>query len=175
MDEPTSSLQRADVDRLFALIRRLRAQGLGIVYISHFLEEIREIADVFTVLRDGRSVATGGNRRRHQRAARGADGRAAGGEPVPARTAARSPASVLSVKNLAARPPCGQASFELRRGEVLGIAGLMGSGRTEMVRAIFGLDPMTAGDVTVGGARRRRGRRSDRACCARGSRPGWAI
>ena len=59
MDEPTSSLQRADVDRLFALIGRLRAQGLGIVYISHFLEEVREIADVFTVLRDGRSVASG--------------------------------------------------------------------------------------------------------------------
>ena len=59
MDEPTSSLQRADVDHLFALICRLRDQGIGIVYISHFLEEIREIANVFTVLRDGRSVATG--------------------------------------------------------------------------------------------------------------------
>ena len=149
MDEPTSSLQRADVDRLFALIARLRAQGLGIVYISHFLEEIREIADVCTVLRDGRSVASGGiaASTNEQLVAHMV------GRPVenlfPPRTRHDAGAEVLSVKDLQALPAVRSASFDLRRGEVLGIAGLMGSGRTEMVRAIFGLDPMTGGEVTV--------------------------
>jgi ribose transport system ATP-binding protein len=149
MDEPTSSLQRADVDRLFALIGRLRAQGLGIVYISHFLEEIREIADVCTVLRDGRSVATGGiaDSTNEQLVAHMV------GRPVenlfPARTRHDAGEVVLSVKGLRAAPAVRSASFDLRRGEVLGIAGLMGSGRTEMVRAIFGLDPISSGEVTV--------------------------
>jgi ribose transport system ATP-binding protein len=149
MDEPTSSLQRADVDRLFALIARLRAQGLGIVYISHFLEEIREIADVCTVLRDGRSVASGGiaASTNEQLVAHMV------GRPVenlfPPRTRHDAGAAVLSVKDLQALPVVRSASFDLRRGEVLGIAGLMGSGRTEMVRAIFGLDPMTGGEVRV--------------------------
>jgi ribose transport system ATP-binding protein len=151
MDEPTSSLQRADVDNLFALIRRLRAQGLGIIYISHFLEEIRESADAFTVLRDGRSVATGAiaDATNEQLVAQMV------GRPVenlfPPRDA-REPGDVVqSVKDLAAPPAVRQASFELRRGEVLGIAGLMGSGRTEMVRAIFGLDPVERDSVLVGG------------------------
>jgi ribose transport system ATP-binding protein len=149
MDEPTSSLQRADVDRLFALIRRLREQGLGIVYISHFLEEIREIADVCTVLRDGRSVSTGGisDATNEQLVAHMV------GRPVenlfPLRTRHDAGDVVLSVKELRAVPAVRSASFDLRRGEVLGIAGLMGSGRTEMVRAIFGLDPIAGGQVTV--------------------------
>jgi ribose transport system ATP-binding protein len=151
MDEPTSSLQRADVDNLFALIRRLRAQGLGIVYISHFLEEIREIADAFTVLRDGQSVATGaiGDATNEQLVAQMV------GRPVehlfPPRDGRVRGDVVLAVTDLAAPPVVRQATFELRRGEVLGVAGLMGSGRTEMVRAIFGLDPIASGSVTVGG------------------------
>jgi ribose transport system ATP-binding protein len=149
MDEPTSSLQRADVERLFALIRRLRAQGLGIVYISHFLEEVREIADVYTVLRDGRSVASGPivgvtNEQLVSHMV---------GRPVenlfPHRTRQVADDVALAVKGLAAPAAVRSVSFELRRGEVLGIAGLMGSGRTEMVRAIFGLDPMTGGEVVV--------------------------
>jgi ribose transport system ATP-binding protein len=149
MDEPTSSLQRADVDRLFALIRRLRAQGLGIVYISHFLEEVREIADVFTVLRDGRSVARGpiAGATNEQLVAHMV------GRPVenlfPHRARQDAGEVVLSVRGLAAPPAVRSVSIELRRGEVLGIAGLMGSGRTEMVRAIFGLDPMIGGEVVV--------------------------
>ncbi len=152
MDEPTSSLPRADVENLFALIRRLRAQGLGIVYISHFLEEIREIADAYTVLRDGQSVASGaiGDATNEQLVAQMV------GRPVenlfPSR-AGRAPGDVvLAVSNLAAPPSVRHASFELRRGEVLGVAGLMGSGRTELVRAIFGLDPFERGTVTVGGS-----------------------
>ena len=113
MDEPTSSLQRADVDHLFALIARLRAQGLGIVYISHFLEEIREIADVFTVLRDGRSVAPGaiGDATNEQLVAHMV------GRPVenlfPARAGAAPARSCSTVRDLQA-PPVGAAG-ELRR------------------------------------------------------------
>ncbi len=83
MDEPTSSLPREDVTRLFALIRRLKASGVTIVYISHFLEEVREIADRYTVLRDGRSVATRRPRRRHQRGADRAHGRTPRRRAVP--------------------------------------------------------------------------------------------
>jgi ribose transport system ATP-binding protein len=152
MDEPTSSLQRADVERLFDLIHRLRAQGLGIVYISHFLEEVREIADVYTVLRDGRSVAHGAIAEcTNQQLVAHMVGR-----PVenlfPPRTRRQPGDVVLRVDRLQALPAVRSASFELRRGEVLGIAGLMGSGRTEMVRAIFGLDPISGGEVTVTGA-----------------------
>jgi len=152
MDEPTSSLQRADVERLFALIHRLRANGLGIVYISHFLEEVREIADVFTVLRDGRSVATG------QIAAVTNEAIVAHmvGRSVENLFAHHTPRTggdvVLRVRELAAPPAVRRASFELRRGEVLGIAGLMGSGRTEMVRAVFGLDAIASGEVSVAAA-----------------------
>ena len=83
MDEPTSSLPREDVERLFALIRRLRDRGVAIVYISHFLEEVREIADSYTVLRDGRSVATGAIGETLQRRADRAHGRPADGRRVP--------------------------------------------------------------------------------------------
>ena len=148
MDEPTSSLQREDVTHLFALIRKLSAEGISVVYISHFLEEVRQIADRFTVLRDGRSVATG--------AIAGTSddeliakmvGRAQQ-TLFPARS--NSPGeTILEVQNLAAPPLLKDASFTLRRGEILGIAGLMGSGRTPLLRAIFGLDPVAGGTISV--------------------------
>jgi ribose transport system ATP-binding protein len=148
MDEPTSSLQRADVDRLFALIRRLSGAGVAIVYISHFLEEAREVAEAFTVLRDGRTVASGALSSVTN------DGLIAHmvGRTVdthfPAR-AGRPPSEVaLEVRGLSAGP-VRDASFVLHRGEVLGVFGLMGSGRTEMVRALFGLDPAEGGSVTA--------------------------
>ncbi len=151
MDEPTGSLPRADADRLFDLIRRLAADGMAIVYISHFLEEIREVAHRYSVLRDGRSVDTG------DLAAVGDDrliasmvGREMGGL-FPDR-ASRTPGDVvLDIDNLAAPPGLLQASFKLRRGEILGIAGLMGSGRTELVRALYGLDRVAGGTVRVRG------------------------
>jgi ribose transport system ATP-binding protein len=149
MDEPTSSLQRADVENLFALIRRLRSQGIGIIYISHFLEEVREIADVCTVLRDGRSVAScrieqaTNDQLVAQMVGRSVD------HLFPDRTSREAGATVLSVDGLEAPPAVRHAAFELRRGEVFGIAGLMGSGRTELVRAIFGLDPIAHGTVRL--------------------------
>ena len=150
MDEPTSSLQRDDVTHLFALIRKLSAEGISVVYISHFLEEVRQISDRFTVLRDGRSVANG-------EIATVTDdeliakmvGRAQQNLfPVRA-PAAGARQTILDVQNLASPPLLKDATFELRRGEILGIAGLMGSGRTPLLRAIFGLDRPASGSIKV--------------------------
>jgi ribose transport system ATP-binding protein len=150
MDEPTSSLQREDVEHLFKLIRKLSSEGISVIYISHFLEEVRQISDRFTVLRDGHSVATGEISsvtddeliakmvgRAHQNL-------------FPARPPATAAGeTVLEVRELASPPLLKNASFELRRGEILGIAGLMGSGRTPLLRAIFGLERPTSGTIAV--------------------------
>jgi ribose transport system ATP-binding protein len=156
MDEPTSSLQRDDVVHLFALVRRLKSEGLGIVYISHFLEEVREIADVFTVLRDGASVASGpitsvtNAQLIAHMVGRSVD------QLFPSRRSAEGAKAegakadvVLEVADLVAPPVVQRASFTLRRGEIFGIAGLMGSGRTELVRALFGLAPIASGSVRI--------------------------
>ena len=145
MDEPTSSLQREDVDKLFALIRRLRAEGVSIIYISHFLEEIREIADRYTVLRDGHSVATGVLKEvTNDQLVSYIVGRSVE-NLFPHRERTSPGETLLEVTDLAAPPALKHASFELHGGEILGIAGLIGSGRTEMVRAIFGLDRAASG------------------------------
>ena len=152
MDEPTSSLQRDDVQHLFALIGRLKREGLGVIYISHFLEEVREIADVFTVLRDGRSVASGAIAEvSNAQLVSHMVGRSVD-QLFPGRQEKGAGEVVLDVTDLAAPPVVKQASFALRRGEVLGIAGLMGSGRTELVRALFGLAPVASGAVRIAGA-----------------------
>jgi ribose transport system ATP-binding protein len=152
MDEPTSSLQGEDVQRLFALVRRLRERGLTVVYISHFLEEVRQVADRFTVLRDGRHVATG-----PLAGTTDAElithmvGRSIENlfPPRPAAPPAGEP--LLVVDGLSNPPALHDVSFELRRGEVLGIAGLMGSGRSALVRALFGLFPPRSGRLVLGG------------------------
>ena len=148
MDEPTSSLQREDVVHLFSLIRKLKAEGISVVYISHFLEEVRQIADRYTVLRDGRSVATG-------------DIAAVSDDELIAKMVGRAQQTlfpersntpgetILDVRNLASPPLLKDASFSLRRGEILGIAGLMGSGRTPLLRAIFGLDHAPSGSISI--------------------------
>src|SRR5205085_7701239 len=114
MDEPTSSLGRGDVERLFELIRRLRADGISIIYISHFLEEVREIADDFTVLRDGRSVTSG-------RLANVTDDeliKAMVGRSVenlfPDKKATAAGDTLLEVRDLCAPPALQHASFDLR-------------------------------------------------------------
>jgi ribose transport system ATP-binding protein len=151
LDEPTSSLAADDVKRLFSVVRVLRDQGLAVIYISHFLEEVREVADAFTVLRDGKTVGTGS-----MAGAEIADivGMMAGRE-VSALfpRSARAPGDVvLEVRELAGIEKPTRASLSLRRGEVLGIAGLVGAGRTELARAIFGLDRVKSGAVKVRGA-----------------------
>jgi ribose transport system ATP-binding protein len=153
MDEPTSSLPREDVTRLFALIRHLKASGVTVVYISHFLEEVREIADRFTVLRDGRSVAAGTLAEVTNEALIAH----MVGRPVEALFPERAPAPredvLVDVVDVSAPPAVRRVALRLRRGEILGIAGLVGSGRTETIRALMGLEPAEGGDVRVHGRR----------------------
>jgi ribose transport system ATP-binding protein len=148
LDEPTSTLGRADVDRLFALIRKLRAQGICVVYISHFLEEIEAITDRVTILRDGRTIVTAPSRELSRQAIiEQMVGRSLGEQFPQGRS---TPGEiVLRVDHLGGVVLPRECSFELRRGEILGIAGIVGAGRTELIRAIFGLDPVRAGRVTV--------------------------
>jgi ribose transport system ATP-binding protein len=148
LDEPTSSLASADVERLLALLRQLRARGLAIVYISHVLEEVFALADRFTVLRDGRSVASGNIADVDARALVAHMAGRDVGEVYP--RSSRTPGEVvLRVEQLAGVRLPRDASLELRRGEVLGVAGLVGAGRTELLRALFGLDPIARGEVTA--------------------------
>ena len=153
MDEPTSSLPRGDTERLFALIRRLSASGVAVVYISHFLEETRAVASAYTVLRDGRSVGSGPLAAvTNEELIALMVGRTVS-ELFPKRSRHAPSEPALEVEGLEA-PGLHQASFSLGRGEVLGIFGLMGSGRTEMVRALFGLARPAGGQVRVHGRER---------------------
>jgi ribose transport system ATP-binding protein len=145
LDEPTSSLGREDVRRLFDLVARLAGQGHAVVYISHFIEEVKEVSRRFLVLRDGKNAGEGAT------AAASPDeivammvGRTVA--DLYPRTPRQQGDAVLEVENL--EP--GRASFTLHRGEILGIAGLLGAGRTELLRALFGLDPVKSGRVRLG-------------------------
>ncbi|MEM7314312.1 MAG: sugar ABC transporter ATP-binding protein, partial [Planctomycetota bacterium] len=150
LDEPTSSLTASDIEQLFALIRRLRSQGMSIIYISHFLEEVKEISDRITVLRDGESVGSADTAETtpdeivslmvgrevselYPRSERSLDGDV-----------------VLSLKSLTGSKYPVDASMELKRGSVFGIFGLVGAGRTKLLRALFGLEPIRAGEIKVG-------------------------
>jgi ribose transport system ATP-binding protein len=150
MDEPTSSLARRDVEKLFEVVRRLRDSGVAIIYISHFLEEVEQLADRYTVLRDGETVGTGEVREDiaptlvELMVGRPVD------EVFPAVYHERGDV-LLELDGLAGRNIPKRASLSLHRGEVLGIAGLVGAGRTEMVRALFGLDPIARGTVKIAG------------------------
>ncbi|MBL9128478.1 MAG: sugar ABC transporter ATP-binding protein, partial [Verrucomicrobiales bacterium] len=150
LDEPTSSLTQRDAQSLFRVIRRLKERGVSVIYISHFLEECQEISDRFTVLRDGESVGNG--------IMAGADlkeiirmmvGREV--KDIYPRRPHAIGESVLAVDGLAGRHKPASVRFDLRAGEILGVAGLVGAGRTETLRAIFGLDEMRAGTVRVFG------------------------
>jgi ribose transport system ATP-binding protein len=149
LDEPTSSLARGDIERLFDLVRRLKAQGHAIVYISHFLEEVKEISDRFTVLRDGRSVGGGTTATAdvHQIVTLMVGREVEDLYPRSRRTPGE---TVLEVSELGGVPKPASASLTLRRGEVLGVAGLVGAGRTELLRAVFGLQRVRSGAVRVG-------------------------
>lgn len=153
MDEPTSSLTRTDVERMFAVVRRLKSEGVSLIYISHFLEEVREIADRFTVLRDGETVG------------RGAVATTSDAEIIRlmvgrelAEAYPRVPhacgAAILEVRSLAgAGGPRADlprdATLTLHRGEILGLAGLVGAGRTELLRTLAGLERVRSGAVRL--------------------------
>jgi ribose transport system ATP-binding protein len=147
-DEPTSSLTQADARRLFEVIGRLKRSGCGIVYISHFLEEIRQVCDRYTVLRDGATVESGD-------LAGATESRIVAlmvGRPVEElfpRVPHQPGETILTLEGLSGRRFPREVSLSLRRGEILGIAGLVGAGRTELLRCLFGLDPVRSGSVRV--------------------------
>ena len=149
LDEPTAALTDPEIDRLFANIRGLQADGVGIIYISHRMDEIRRIANRVTVLRDGRRVAT----HNATEVTPPELVREMVGHDLPERKGAGPRAAgdfALRVKNLRAGDRVLDVSFDVRRGEILGMAGLIGSGRTETLRAIFGADPKQGGAVFCG-------------------------
>lgn len=149
LDEPTSSLSDVETAALFRTLRRLRDQGVGIIYISHRLEEVRQLADRITVLRDGKNAGsqTGGemDARTLVRWMVGRDIR----EHFP-RPPWNPGATVLEVRRLC-NARVRDVSFTLREGEVLGFAGLIGAGWTELARALFGIDPIDSGEILVAG------------------------
>lgn len=150
-DEPTSSLAERDAARLFEVIGRLRAGGIAVVYISHFLEEVRAVAQRYTVLRDGEAVASGDLAKVELTTLiREMVGRDLT-EIFP--KVPRAPGNVvLELSDVHARHRFAvRADLSVRRGEIVGIAGLVGAGRTELLRAIFGLDAVRSGQVVVKG------------------------
>ncbi|MCA9604719.1 MAG: sugar ABC transporter ATP-binding protein [Myxococcales bacterium] len=151
LDEPTSSLSSAETETLYEVIRRLRERGVSIVYISHFLEEVKQVASRYTVLRDGRTVTSGDVATTSIPAIVEAMVGRSLDETYPARPEVEPGEAVLELDDLAGAPLPKQASLTLRRGEVLGIAGLVGAGRSELLRALFGLAPVRAGTVKIAG------------------------
>ena len=153
MDEPTSALTRDESQRLFDLIRRLRGEGTTIVYVSHFLEEVLDLADTITVLRDGEHVRTSPatsedpERLVFAMLGRSLDVAFPKKQPPP-----EDAPVVLSVRGLSRPPLVRDVSLDIRAGEILGLAGLIGSGRSEVARAIFGADRPAAGHIELDGA-----------------------
>ncbi len=150
LDEPTSSLSLQETERLFEILRGLRAQGVAIIYISHRLEEVFALADRVTVLRDGRVVGTlpisEATREGLIRMMVGRDLSAYYREVRSSPGAAR-----LEVRNLARSGVLHGVSLTVRAGEIVGLAGLVGSGRTELARCLFGVDPVDAGEILIDG------------------------
>jgi rhamnose transport system ATP-binding protein len=152
MDEPTAALTDAETVLLFGIMERLRAQGKTIIFISHFLEQVLQMCDVVTVLRDGRVIRTANsNLETPATLVTGMLGRPLDlAFPEKAYPSASSPV-VCRVKNLERRGIFRDVSFEVRAGEIFGLAGLVGSGRSEVARAIFGADRFTSGVVELDG------------------------
>jgi ribose transport system ATP-binding protein len=159
LDEPSAVLDQEEVRNLFRVIRDLTAEGVAVVYISHRLEEIREIGDRITVLKDGRTVATGlpVSETPTAELIRLMTGRAI--EYIfPSRPdAPRDADVVLEVRGLAGAGRFRDVDLTVRAGEIVGLAGLVGSGRSEILETVYGARRATAGSVSVGGRRLRRG------------------
>ncbi|MDI9408885.1 MAG: sugar ABC transporter ATP-binding protein [Candidatus Pacebacteria bacterium] len=153
MDEPTAALNNQEIAELFTIIRQLKKTGTAIVYISHRMDELQQIADRVTVMRDGQTIKT------MEMAKTSLDeiiqmmvGRAIA---VESHRSSAKPVVLLEVKNLHRGKIIKDIGFKLHRGEILGFAGLMGAGRTEVARAIFGADPIDGGEIIVKGQARR--------------------
>lgn len=159
MDEPTSALSRSEVEKLYVIIRALKAEGISTIFVTHRLEEVFEICDSYTVLRDGRLVGAGLVKDTNiEGIIRMMVGREVG-LLAPRQGTSAQTETALEVKNLSRRRKATDSSaielhdvsFKLHKGEILGIAGLVGAGRTESARAIFGADRIDSGEVLVGG------------------------
>jgi ribose transport system ATP-binding protein len=150
MDEPTSSLSQEDSLRLFEIIRRLKEQDVSVIYISHFLEEVQKVADRYTVLRDGRNVGSGDMEGTSLEAVIQLMVGQKFTEMFPRVPHDRGEV-VVALKELKGSRMASAISLSLARGEILGIAGLIGSGRTEMLRTMFGLDALAGGCLVVSG------------------------
>ncbi len=150
MDEPTASLSAHEVQELFRLVRDLKRQGVAILFVSHRMEEVFEIADQITVFRDGRLISTRARlEATPQRAIADMVGREI--DLTKARTSCARDEVVLSVADLSRRGVFEGVSFDLHRGEVLGFAGLIGAGRTDVGLALFGIEPATSGTIALAG------------------------
>lgn len=151
-DEPTAALTETEINELFKIIRDLRDQGIGIIYISHRMDEIKQITDRVTVMRDGEYVGT-----LITEECTKSDiinmmvGRVIYEEPKQFSNVPEDAPVVLSVRNLNAGRMVQNVSFDLKKGEILGFAGLMGAGRTETARAIFGADKKDSGQIFING------------------------
>lgn len=153
LDEPTSALAHGETESLFALVRGLKARGVAIIYISHRLQELNQIADVMSVLRDGKLIGT----RTMQGATPASIAQMMFGDAIPRERPADllvGEKTVLEVRGLSsAQHHLFDISFELHQGEIMGIAGMLGSGRTELLMSIFGAAPFDAGEIIVDGQR----------------------
>jgi ribose transport system ATP-binding protein len=153
MDEPTAALAEAEIGELFRIIRQLTEKGVGIVYITHRLDELKQISDRITVMRDGRCIDTLPTPEANiDQVIRMMVGRTIyqASPEIPEQV---SQEVVLEVRNLRQGDVIRDVSFQLRRGEILGFAGLLGAGRTEVMRAVFGADPIESGEIYVRGKR----------------------
>lgn len=151
MDEPTAALNDTEISELFKVIAKLRADGVGIVYISHRMDEIKRIADRVTILRDGAYIDTvGAAQTPLATIIQLMVGREVTQSAPVIPDTSQNPIA-LEVRHLSRAKEVRDVSFDLRKGEILGFAGLMGAGRTEVARIIFGADPRDSGEILVGG------------------------
>jgi len=151
MDEPTSSLSVAETEHLFHLLAHLKQRGITVIYVSHRMEEIFKLCDAVTVLRDGKHVATERiQKTNHDRVVHQMVGREVEFK-TPDHVTLDLGDEVLRVQNFSSPGKFRDINFTIRSGEVVGLAGLVGAGRTEIAQAIFGLDPRAQGEVSVSG------------------------
>ncbi len=152
MDEPTAALNNAEIAELFRIIRQLKAHGVGVIYISHKMDELKQISDRVTVMRDGQYIGTVPTDTTPLNIIIGMMVGRQLGDAERDFPDTSGNAIALEVKGLSRGSAVKDVSFTLRKGEILGLAGLMGAGRTEVARAIFGADRLDAGDIRVHGA-----------------------
>lgn len=153
MDEPTSSLASAEAEQLFEIIRRLKHDGIGIIYISHRMQEVMTLADRITVLRDGRYIGDlAREEASHDKVVAMMVGRELSTQYFPRKRPSISSEVMLEVRNLLLPGAPEGVSFNARKGEILGFAGLIGAGRTELMEAIFGVTPAVSGQMKLDGS-----------------------